>query len=292
MPPKKLTKSSQNRQDIESGSDYEISSMASASPGLEDFLDRRLKQQSEHIDDLFMKYSKMTKSDFEEIKQSQGFLNSKFEDLINSVNELKSENKVLRKENAQLHERVGSLEGKVASAESDMENLKQYLRRDLVEIHGVPVTENEDTNSIVKQIVHLLDSTMNLEEHDISISHRLPASAGYIPPIIVKFVRRDVRNKIFNLKRNLSSKSACDLGFHQESKLYINESLTQKSRALLKEVKSFKKHNHFKFVWSKQGKILLRKDDNQSSRVFTFTTLEEFESFKANYQQGQQHQDD
>ena len=41
------------------------------SSSLEDFLDQRLKQQSEHINDLFMKYSTMTKKDLDAVKSSQ-----------------------------------------------------------------------------------------------------------------------------------------------------------------------------------------------------------------------------
>ena len=282
MPPKKNAKSSQDV-DVVSASDNQKLNMASSS-SLEDFLDRRLKQQSEHINDLFMKYSTMTKKDLDAVKSSQSFLSSKFDDLIKSVEEVKDESKALRVENVRLQERVASLEGQVTTAETDMENLKQYLRRDIIEIHGVPVSADEDTNSIVRRVVELVDSEINLDDRDISISHRLPVSPGRIPAIIVKLTRRDVRNKIFNLKHNLRFKNARDLGFQQDSKLYINESLTQKCRELLKTVKSFKRENQFKFVWSRMGKVFLRKDENQSSRVWSFTTLEEFERFKVDYQ--------
>jgi seryl-tRNA synthetase len=282
MPLKKNAKSSQDVV-VVSASDDDKLNMASSS-SLEDFLDRRLKQQSEHINDLFMKYSTMTKKDLDAVKSSQSFLSSKFDDLIKSVEEVKDESKALRVENVRLQECIASLEGQVKTAETDMENLKQYLQRDIIEIHGVPASADEDTNSIVRHVVELVDSEINLDDRDISISHRLPASPGHIPAIIVKLTHRNVRNKIFNLKHNLRFKNARDLGFQQDSKLYINESLAQKCRELLKTVKSFKRENHFKFVWSRMGKVFLRKDENQSSRVWAFTTLEEVERFKVDYQ--------
>ena len=182
------------------------------------------------------------------------------------------------------------MEAKIAAAEVDAANLKQYLRRDLLEIHGVPVLEGEDTNGIVKQVTQLLNSDLELNESDISISHRLPANEGSISPIIVKFTRRDKRDRIYSLKRNLSTKSALDFGFRQESRLFINESLTQKCRELLKEVKSFKRNKHFKFVWTKQGKVFLRKDEDPSSRVYAFSTKEGFEEFKAGFAEQRQEQ--
>jgi hypothetical protein len=80
-----------------------------------------------------------------------------------------------------------------------------------------------------------------------------------------------------SMKKNLWNKSARDLGFDSETSLYINESLTPKCRLLLKEVRWYKRNYNFKYVWSWQGKIYLRKDDSSSSPVVVFTTLKEFE---------------
>ena len=62
-----------------------------------------------------------------------------------------------------------------------------------MQIHDVPATTEENTNNIVKQVVHLIDPEVLLDDTaDISISHRLSANEGYILPIIVKFNRRDI----------------------------------------------------------------------------------------------------
>ena len=171
------------------------------------------------------------------------------------------------------------------SAESEVENVKRYLRRDLLEIHGVPEFRDENTDTIVQNVVHdqLVAPELNLTQTDISISHRLPAAEGNIKPIIAKFTRRNTRDAIYQKKRNLSSKSSLDLGFLQENRLYINESLTAQCGAILAEVKKFKRRYHFKYVWTKQGKILLKKDENRSSEVHAFTSMKEFDDFNAIY---------
>ena len=51
---------------------------------------------------------------------------------------------------------------------------------------------------------------------------------GTIPPIIVKFGRRNTTERIYNARCELSTKFAQDLGFSYNNKLYINESLTPK----------------------------------------------------------------
>ncbi|XP_028412919.1 uncharacterized protein LOC114535793 [Dendronephthya gigantea] len=275
MPPKKKEKSSTEN-------DVDKSNMAAGSTGLEEFLDQRLKLQSEQMNELFAKFTKSTKNDLEEVKKSQSFLSEKFEELITSMAELKQENNALRTESSQLRKRIESLECQVAAAESDTESIKQYLRRDLIEIHGVPVNPDEDTNTLVKGVVELADPSLKLDDQDISISHRLSASTGFIAPIIAKFTRRDVRDRVMSAKKNLRHKSARDLGFTQNTWLYINESLTPKCRILLKEVKHFKRNHNFKYVWSRQGKIYLKKDE--SSSVLSFTTLKEFQDYKIRYE--------
>ena len=108
-----------------------------------------------------------------------------------------------------------------------MENVKQYTRRDMQELHGIPVTRDENPNEIVKNAVNFLGRGCQFHDQDISISHRLLALEGKIPPIIVKFTRHNTRDHIFSLKRQLQGKSTLDLGFPTENRIYLNESLTQ-----------------------------------------------------------------
>ena len=91
-------------------------------------------------------------------------MNDKFESLLKSVKELKDDSKLLRSENTRLQQHIEALEAKTALAESDMENLKQYLGRDMLEIHGIPVTSGENTNSLVKKVVNLIEHDLELAD--------------------------------------------------------------------------------------------------------------------------------
>ena len=75
---------------------------------------------------------------------------------------------------------------------------------------------------------------------NISISHRLPImnrgcdARSRIPPIIIKFVCRDVRDNFFKPKKQLFGITSRDLGFPRvdEQKIFIAESLTQRNKKL------------------------------------------------------------
>lgn len=90
-------------------------------------------------------------------------------------------------------------------------------------------------------------------------------------------------NMIDNKRRNLSTKTSTDLGFSISNRIYINESLTPLSRAIFAEAKSFRDQHHFKFLWTKNGKVCLKKDESQQSIARVFDSMEEFEKFKRNF---------
>ena len=115
---------------------------------------------------------------------------------------------------------------------------------------------------------------LNVSNEDISVIHRLPVSrlepiqrrtcsrpgTQNTSPIIVKFVQRDVRERFDRARKNLRDKTARDLGYHNDNKIYIIESLTQKNREILKECIKAKNVLIFKFTWTTSGRILTRKD--------------------------------
>jgi archaellum component FlaC len=108
--------------------------MASLLSGLEDLLDSRVKLQWARINDLVLKFTDTTKSELESIRQNQEFLSTKFDELAASTNQLKDEDKELRIANTQLQNQVVSLEKQRISLDTETENMKCYLRRDLLEI--------------------------------------------------------------------------------------------------------------------------------------------------------------
>ena len=55
------------------------------------FLDRCLRQQTEQINELLLKFSKVTKMDLNDTKKRQAFLSSKYDELITTADNLKTE---------------------------------------------------------------------------------------------------------------------------------------------------------------------------------------------------------
>jgi chaperonin cofactor prefoldin len=294
MPPKKSKvkpKDSNNNQEVDANMTDEQTdpildenfSMAALQHNLEKMIDHRLKQQTDHMNDLFTNHSKSTKADLREIKTSQAFLSSKFDELVGTLNEVKAVNSQLRKDNELLQTRVNNLDKQCAESEAAIESLRQYSRRDTLEFHGIPLIEGEITNAIVVEVAKLAVPDRDFSEAMLSISHRLPTRSGNVPPIIAKFVQREVRDVIYRNRKNLRSKSTENLGYETHNNIYINESLTAKSRAIFTEAKKFRNEHNFKFIWTKNGHVHLKKNDSQTSRTNVFKSMQEFKDFERGF---------
>jgi hypothetical protein len=111
-------------------------------------------------------------------------------------------------------------------------------------VRGIPFSEGttcEDSNNIVVKVSEVMG--VNVRKENISVSHRLPVSKSEptqrrtrgrpgiqsTSPIIVRFVRSDVRERFHSALKNLRDKTAKDLGYHNDNKIYIVGSLTQKN---------------------------------------------------------------
>ena len=114
---------------------------------------------------------------------------------------------------------------KLLERETELDNLEQYGRRENLEFHGVPVQQNENTNKIVQNLLKRIN--LEITENEISTSHRLHSTKENIPPpIIVRFSKRDIRNKIYANKRKFNAVSNFEIPIMNN--LYINKNLTKK----------------------------------------------------------------
>jgi repressor of nif and glnA expression len=106
---------------------------------------------------------------------------------------------------------------------------------------------------------------VDVDEDDISVSHRMSMSRNYKgkrseSAIIVNFVRRDVKESFYRAHKVLRYHTTTKLGYNISNKIFINESLTESNKALFKECIKAKKDEDYKFIWVSNGiKIFLRK---------------------------------
>ena len=67
----------------------------------------------------------------------------------------------------------------------------------------------------------------------------------------MKFTSRDVREKFYRARKVLKDITSPDLGFSEEDRIFINESLTQCNKEFFKDCLKIKKDEGFQFLWIK-----------------------------------------
>ncbi|CAH3172726.1 unnamed protein product, partial [Porites lobata] len=129
---------------------------------------------------------------------------------------------------------IRNIESSLESVTRANNDLEQYTRRECMEIRGIPVAatpSEEQTNNIVKDVGKLLGV--------------------------------DITEAIECLKQ-LKDLTTRDLGYSEKNKIYLAESLTERNRMLFKDCLKVKKDMEFKFIWTLNGKIFMRKDKDSA----------------------------
>ena len=102
---------------------------------------------------------------------------------------------------------------------------------------------------------------------------------------IVKFTRRDTKNEFYNNRQKVAGRkvsqlsSLSDLHRRQgDKKIYISESLTAQRKSPFGKVNRIKKKLQWKYIWTNNGRIYLKANDN--SKTFTFDSMEDVQKFE------------
>ena len=164
-----------------------------------------------------------------------------------------------------------------------VEDIAQYLRRDCLEITGVMANEDCPAEAIAKSVGNVIG--VPLQDNDISIAHPISTFNEDAPPkLIVNFTRRSIRNKLYSNRRKLARKKAKDLpnlNLSSDADVFIAESLTPFKKRLFGEVNKVKKKLKWRYIWTYNGRIFLRQDENQPS--FSFNCEEDLAKFKSEH---------
>ena len=179
--------------------------------------------------------------------ESINFWESKFDEMNKRIADVESSSAHILKENKLLKEEVLRLSNSLQAEKETVSDLEHYIRRECLEITGIPEEMHEDTNDIVIRVGRMIG--VEIENSDISISHWLPIkqSAKETNKIIAKFVRRDKRDEFYRARKLLRNRTTRDLNLarYSENRIFINKSLSSNNKQLLKESLKIKRNmNH------------------------------------------------
>jgi flavorubredoxin len=80
-----------------------------------------------------------------------------------------------------------------------------------------------------------------------------------------------MRDRLYYARKHLKDKTTSDIGFGRisDNKIYIAESLTSKNKELFKKCLDARRSLNYKFIWTSQGRIYLRKNSDTPAKLIT-----------------------
>uniref|UniRef100_A0A8D8SSS6 FP protein C-terminal domain-containing protein n=1 Tax=Cacopsylla melanoneura TaxID=428564 RepID=A0A8D8SSS6_9HEMI len=243
--------------------------VSSESEGEEDALEVKLEKTMKK---LFNDFKKEMKKDMRDFEVSLEFNNNKLDDLIKKMGNMQNTINAMAEKQEKLEIENRSLRMKVNQMEISVDEMDQYSRIKNIQIDGVPVTRDEDLKEVVKTMGQKIE--VNIKSEDIDAIHRIPSRSNANPePIVVQFVTRQMKE---NVVKKSKEKRVCtdDLNMQCANKpVFVNEHLTRKRKNIMFEARKLKNEKNYKFLWSRNGKILIKK--NETSITIQLNSLDD-----------------
>lgn len=170
-----------------------------------------------------------------------------------------------------------SLEGCVSSQaaiilrlQSELNDTEQYSRSSNLEIHDLPATPDENLGVFLSDLSQKLEIP-SFSPNQVSAIHRLPKRKSGPATVLVRFTSKEVRDRCLAARsklRDLTNSS-------DQTPLYFSENLTKSNRELFFASRAVAKEHNIQFVWAKNGRIYLRKEEGEPAiRLHQLSDLE------------------
>uniref|UniRef100_T1ICA8 Uncharacterized protein n=1 Tax=Rhodnius prolixus TaxID=13249 RepID=T1ICA8_RHOPR len=172
---------------------------------------------------------------------NQGFSNNISglkSEIKSDINSLRNDLKILNVKNATLNKKHSLFERKISYLNSLMIEYEQASYANKIRLSNIPFSETEDIFSLIKIIGEFIGCTV--VESDIDFSYRLKLKRLMpLPPIIIKFVRKEMKNKFFSLfwakKESINTNLFFATKLDNPKKIYISEDMGRETTSYLVE---------------------------------------------------------
>lgn len=207
------------------------------------------------------------KAMFEDLKSSVSFNGAIIEKMRSDIERVIDDNKTLKQEQSVLKNRINELEQEIIYIKGS--TIRDGNDDNAKNIVVVGISGNDDSKKNVKKIFNYLKVDIPDEEYHIKV---LPSKHPK-KPVLVTFNKTDSRAKVLEQKKSIRLDTVkCGIP-DTFSHIFINEDLPRHTRDLYKKARHLRTHG-YKYIWCKDGKILIRKDDGEPAiRILTASQI-------------------
>lgn len=203
---------------------------------------------SELFKEYFNSFKKSVEKEFAELRKSVQYISDVFDEQKVAIDKLVSDVKKVTEEKESMKVRVMELE-------SRLNDIEQREKEKNIIINGVPKLDKPNMVEIVGQIA----SSMNIQLLPDSVIEAYRLGKREDAPILAKFKRQEDKLCLFRRISEVKGLKAATCGFGGTNRIYLNDDLTLQNQKLLKKTAEFKNTHKFHSVYTRSGKIFLKK---------------------------------
>lgn len=207
-----------------------------------------------------------------ETKNKDAEITKTLNKIIEKLNSMEKKLDGALEENRKLREEMRKKDEEIKNLRKDIDALQQRSRINNVEIGNFPITKDENLVDVVIAIANKVG--VQLGENDIQAVHRVPRfKKDATKNVVVQFCSRWKKNILLNACATFRKNNGNKMTAKQvkpslaDQPIYVSEHLTPKNKALLKKTKDKAKSVQWKYVWTKDGSIFMRKDETDRRRI-------------------------
>lgn len=213
----------------------------------------------EYIDKKFetLKKDIFTKIDLQtsETSKSIDFISAQYDEIIKKIEVSNNINRVLQTDFEKIKKDQTGINIIIKKLEIRLSDMETLTKSNSLEIAGIPQQNREQPLEIVKKVaaaagIHLLHT-------DITDVTRVSDRRNGAPPkLLVVFSDKRKRDSLLDKKKEINYNEIKDLA---TSPIFIGEELSPYHKEILWKAKQLAKEKNYQYVWYKQGKIMIRK---------------------------------
>lgn len=217
-----------------------------------------LMQLPAKVDDLLQLRSTVEKikETVRGVEKSISFFSEKYDSLFALVTSNDKEIRALRTEVNALKSTMTEQADHIDRLQTNANETEQYSRLSNLEIHGHPVSSNENLAVFLSDMAARLNIS-EFQPSEVLAIHRLPANRGAIPPIIVRFTSVRSKERWMDARKQLRLLPRSESG----GRLFFNDNLTRSNKELFWKARNKGRERHYSFVWVRNGRIFAKKNE-------------------------------
>ena len=213
-------------------------------------------------------------------KSLQDDLNKRFNEMALTISTLRTELKDRDGTIEQLKEASDKIKSENVALKQRLLSVETEIRRDNVIFTGLKLSyadaansstgTNESSLRLVNEVAAICSNTLQVPTTALDISSAFPLFKGSrtAPSVVlVKFNRRSHRDNVFFARKKLMTLSAT------ENKVFVNEDLPPETRKLMGSIRRMVGNGNVAGVWSRSGKVFVKRADNSVIPVAKLSDL-------------------